>query len=123
MLPFSLAWGEVKTLERTTAFEPPEGEAREAAVELPKKPEEADSCPQPRGCKYCLGQSRARGAPKPAGRLTLLSTQSRDPSSGARGDGVLRQGILVRKAGWGVQAGAGSSAKQCLGIPEPAPLP
>lgn len=26
----------------------------------------------------------------------------------------------MRKAGWGVQAGAGSSAKQCLGIPEPA---
>lgn len=58
---------------------------------------------------------------EPAGTLTLLGKYSRDPFSGAGRGSLFRQGILVRKAGWGVQAGrgAGSSAKECLGIPWP----
>lgn len=59
---------------------------------------------------------------EPAGMLTLPGKYSKDPFSGAGKGSRLRQRILVRKAGWGVQAGrgAGSSAKECLGIPGPA---
>lgn len=57
----------------------------------------------------------------PTRTLTLLSKYTRALFSGAKEGGLLRQGIFVRKAGWGVQAGggAGSRAKECLGIPGP----
>lgn len=84
-------------------------------------------------------QARGRSLPSTAQELQILSrpeppealrragTDSPQqteqvPFSGARRSGLLRQGISIRKAGWGVQAGrrAGSSAKDCLGIPGPA---
>ena len=117
LLPW--AWpGERWDPERTTAFEP----WKEQSLRGSKAAQEARGSgflPTAQGLQILSGSEPSEG-PKAAGRLTLLSPQSRAPSSGARGDGLLRQGILVRKAGWGVQAGAGSSAKQCLGIPEPA---
>lgn len=58
---------------------------------------------------------------RPAWDTDSPRQQNRDPFSAARRSGLLRQGISVRKAGWGVQAGraASSGAKECLGIPGP----
>lgn len=76
---------------------------------------------QPKNCKYCLGQSHQRPWSL-LGHELSSANNSRDPFGGAGRSSLLRQGTLVRKAGWGVQAGrgAGSSARECLGIPEPA---
>lgn len=81
---------------------------------------EEDSHPQHKNCKYCLG--RATWGPEACWDTASPQQISRAPFSGARECRLLRQGILVRKAGWGVQAGggAGSSAKGCPGTPGPA---
>lgn len=54
-----LGLGRGETLSGPQPLSPGRSSLSEAA-KLPKKPEEVDSYPQPRGCKYCLGQSHQR---------------------------------------------------------------
>ena len=54
-----LGLGRGETLSGPQPLSPGKSSLSEAA-KLPKKPEEVDSYPQPRGCKYCLGQNHQR---------------------------------------------------------------